>query len=125
MKFKFVAKHRVAWPVAMLCGALGVSRSGYYAWLDRAPSQRSVTHEKLGKIVKQSFIDSDRTYGARRVWRDVLAGGSNCGLHLVEKLMKRQALRARPWRRGLPKGDGDKLHPNKCPATSPVSAAFS
>lgn len=31
VKFEFVAKHRVIWPVAMLCGALGVARSGYYA----------------------------------------------------------------------------------------------
>ena len=108
MKFEFVAKHRGAWPVAMLCGALGVSRSGYYAWLERSPSERSVRHETLSRVVKQSFIESDRTYGARRVWRDVLASGSNCGLHLVEKLMQRQALRARPRRRGLPKDFGER-----------------
>jgi putative transposase len=29
VKFEFVAKHREIWPVAMLCGALGVSRSGH------------------------------------------------------------------------------------------------
>ncbi len=108
VKFVFVAKHRGIRPVAMLCGALGVSRSGYYAWLERAPSSRSVKHEALSKLVRQSFIDSDRTYGARRVWRDVLASGVNCGLHLVEKLMQRQALRARPRRRGLPKDAGER-----------------
>ena len=108
MKFEFVAKHRGIWPVAMLCGALGVSRSGYYAWLERPASQRSVKHEALSKVVRQSFIDSDRTYGARRVWRDVLASGANCGLHLIEKLMQRQALRARPRRRGLPKDAGER-----------------
>jgi len=108
VKFEFVAKHRGIWPVAMLCGALGVSRSGYYAWLERPASQRSVKHEALSKVVRQSFIDSDRTYGARRVWRDVLASGANCGLHLIEKLMQRQALRARPRRRGLPKDAGER-----------------
>lgn len=108
MKFEFVAKHRGIWPVAMLCEALGVSRSGYYAWLERPPSERSVKHEALSKVVRQRFIDSDRTYGARRVWRDVLASGVNCGLHLVEKLMQQQALRARPRRRGLPKDAGER-----------------
>jgi putative transposase len=34
--------------------------------------------------------------------------GVNCGLHLVERLMQRQALRARPRRRGLPKDAGER-----------------
>ena len=38
MIFGFVAKHRGIWPVAFLCGALGVSRSGFYAWLTTRPS---------------------------------------------------------------------------------------
>jgi len=41
MIFGFVAKHRGIWPVAFLCEALGVSRSGFYAWLTRGPSARS------------------------------------------------------------------------------------
>lgn len=77
-----------------------MSRSGY--WLERSPSPRSVKSEALSKLVRQSFIDSGRTYDARRVWRDVLASGVNCGLHVVEKPMRRQALRARPRPRGLP-----------------------
>jgi putative transposase len=56
-----------------------------------------------------SFVASDRTYGARRVWRDVLADGVSCGLHRVERLMRSQALRARPRRRGLPKDGGERL----------------
>jgi putative transposase len=59
--------------------------------------------------VRASFLASDRTYGARRVWRDVLAEGIACGLHKIERLMRVQALRARPRRRGLPKDEGDRL----------------
>jgi putative transposase len=50
-----------------------------------------------------------RTYGARRVRRDILADGVDCGLHRIERLMRAQALRARPRRRGLPKDDGQRL----------------
>jgi putative transposase len=103
-----MAKHRGVWPIVVMCEALGVSRGGFYYWLDRPPSQRSLTNEALAKQVKHSFVSSDRTYGARRIWRDVLASGLNCGLHLVEKLMQQQALRARPRRRGLPKDDGQR-----------------
>jgi putative transposase len=54
-------------------------------------------------------VGSARPYGARRVWRDVLAEGIDCGLYKVERLMKAQALRARPRRRALPKDEGQRL----------------
>jgi putative transposase len=75
MKFVFIAKHRTIWPVAWLCDALGVSRSGFHAWLTRPPSARSRSDEAVGQQVKASFAASDRTYGARRIWRDHGAGG--------------------------------------------------
>jgi len=87
--------------VAWLCNAMGVSRSGFHAWLNRSPSD-----ETVGQQIKASFLASDRTYGARRVWRDLLADGIECGLHRIERLMRQQALRARPRRRRLPKDEG-------------------
>jgi putative transposase len=102
MMFSFVAKHRGIWPVALICEALGVSRSGFYAWLTRSPSDRSRRDEALTVEVRRSFLDSDRTYGARRVWRDVLAAGLDCGLHAIERLMQANAMKARPRRRRLP-----------------------
>ena len=108
MTFGFIAKHRGVWPVSWLCEALGVSRSGFHAWLGRAPSARARSDEMLGARVRASFISSYRTYGARRVWHDVLAEGQPCGLHRIERLMRQQALKARPRRRGLPKDDGQR-----------------
>ncbi len=108
MKFGFVTKHRGAWPVLLMCEALGVSRSGFYAWLNRPRSQRSLDDEVMGGQVHHSFLGSDRTYGARRVWHDVLALGHRCGLHRIERLMRAQALRARPRRRGLPADRGER-----------------
>lgn len=108
MKFGFIAKHRGVWPVSWICEALGVSRSGFHAWLGRGPSARARSDEMLGARVRASFIASYRTYGARRVWHDVLAEGQPCGLHRIERLMRQQALKARPRRRGLPKDDGQR-----------------
>ena len=108
MKFGFIAKHRMVWPVAWLCDALGVSRSGFHAWLNRSPSARSRSDEELGAMIKASFMASDRTYGARRVWHDLLAEGVDCGLHRIERLMRLQGLRARPRRRRLPRDGGDR-----------------
>lgn len=108
MKFGFIAKYRAIWPAKWLCEALGVSRSGFHAWLTRLPSRRTREDEVLSVKVRASFLDSDRTYGARRVWHDVLAGGASCGLHRVERSMRAQALRARPRRRGLPTDNGER-----------------
>jgi putative transposase len=109
MRFAFIARHRSIWPVAWLCDALDVSRSGFHAWLIRSPSQRSLDDEVVGAKVYASFKASGRTYGARRVWRDVLTDGDSCGLHRIERLMRSQALRARPRRRRLPKDEGARL----------------
>src|SRR5262249_59917002 len=71
-------------------------------------SQRSRSDEELGAKVRASFSASDRTYGARRVWRDLLAEGLSCGLHRIERLMRVQALKARPRRRRLPPDLGER-----------------
>ena len=108
VKFAFIAKHRGIWPAGWLCGALGVSRGGFYAWLTRPRSRRSRSDEELGAKVRSSFLASDRTYGARRVWHDMLAEGVSCGLHRIERLMRLQALKARPRRRRLPPDLGER-----------------
>ena len=84
--FGFVAKHPAVWPVSWMCDAFSVSRSGLHAWPTRPRSARAIQDERLGAAVRASFVRSDRTYGARRVWHDVLAES---------------------WRRGRPK---DLLH---------------
>jgi putative transposase len=91
-----------------MCGALGVSRGGFYGWLTRPRSERSHSNEELAGKVRASFLASDRTYGARRVWHDLIAEGIGCGLHRIERLMRLQALKARPRRRRLPPDPGER-----------------
>jgi putative transposase len=108
VKFGFIAKHRNVWPAAWLCEALGVSRSGFHAWFNRGRCARSLADGAMMPAVRASFVGSARTYGARRVWRDVLAEGFACGLHRIERLMRANALRARPRRRALPRDDAQR-----------------
>ena len=49
VKFGFIAKHRGIWPAEWLCGALGVSRGGFYAWLTRPPSRRGRRRRTAGR----------------------------------------------------------------------------
>jgi putative transposase len=106
VRFGFIAKHRAVWPVRVLCEVLQVSKSGFYEWLSRPASERSRANEKLSGLIRQSFEASDRTYGSRRVWRDVVDWGTPCGINRVARLMKAAGLAARPKRRRAPHDTG-------------------
>ena len=69
MKCGFIVKHRGTWPVAMLCEALGVLRSGFYAWCIRPPIVRAQDDDALVVAMRQSFVASDRTYRADTLTR--------------------------------------------------------
>jgi putative transposase len=71
------------------------------------PGARSREDDAIMPAVRAS-------YGARRIWRDVLEAGFSCGLHKIERLMRAQALRARPRRRTLPKDDGERSASAPC-----------
>ncbi|MDP3895668.1 MAG: IS3 family transposase [Mesorhizobium sp.] len=91
-----------------------VQRSGFRRSLAsllcycRRQLPRRLLDGALVAVIDRSFKSSDRTYGARRVWHDILAEGLSCGLHRVERLMRENGLRARPRRRGLPKDTGER-----------------
>ena len=106
MKFGFAAKHRGIWPVYVLCEALGVSRSGFYAWRMRPESVRARTDAQILGTIRASFQLTDSTYGARRMLDDVRAAGHVCGRQRVARLMRSAALWARPRRRARPRDDG-------------------
>ena len=72
------------WTVNRMRGARGAASM---LGLTRPRSQRSRADEEFAAKVRASFLASDRTYGARRVWRDLLAKGLSCGLHRIERLM--------------------------------------
>ena len=86
MKFVFIAKHRSIWPVAWLCNALGVSRSGFHAWLNRAPAP-DPGRRGLGQQVRQALLPATgpmaHAGSGMTSWRR-----ASCGLHRIERLMK-------------------------------------
>ena len=106
MRFGFIAKHRGVWQVRQMCGTLGVSRAGFYEWLTRSPSERARANEQLLALIRTSFERSDKTYGARRIVRDVRDWGIGCSLNRVARLMLVAGLKARHKRRRLPTDHG-------------------
>ena len=55
------------WTISEMCRTLAVSRSGFYDWVDRAPSDRELTDRMLEVEIEAIWECSDRTYGVPRV----------------------------------------------------------
>jgi putative transposase len=72
---------------------LGVSRSGYYAWRSRPPSERARFDAVLSEKIETIHRNSRATYGAPRVHAELRALGIRCGRKRVARLMNRAKLR--------------------------------
>ena len=67
MKYAWIQEHRDLFPVARMCEILDVSKSGYYASVDRSPSPRAQRHEQISKAVRQVHAQSHGIYGSWKI----------------------------------------------------------
>jgi putative transposase len=105
-----------------MCRMLQVSHGGFYDWRSRGPSRRSVENARLTGLIRTSFLESDRTYGSPRVWRDLIDWGERCGIHRTARLMRAASLQARLKRRRRPIDEG--LRPEHMIAPNVLERAF-
>lgn len=98
MKFAFIAKYQQEYPVSLLCRVLEVSVSGYYAWKQRAPSQRQREDERLSLRIQQVHHASHQIYGSRRIRAELAAHGQSCGRKRVVRLMRKLGICSKPRR---------------------------
>jgi putative transposase len=100
--YHLIDAERANFPVCVLCKALGVSRSGYYAWRSGSPSKRSREDAALTAKIGEIHQRSRQTYGSPRVHAELRALGTRCGRKRVERLMRQAGLRGcmRGRRRG-------------------------
>jgi transposase InsO family protein len=78
-----------------MCQVLNVTRSGYYAWSQRPPSQRSQTNQALVALIRQVFQTSRSTYGSPRLHAYLRRQGVRCGHNRVARLMRLHGMVAR------------------------------
>ena len=71
-----------------MCETLQVSRSGYYDWVDRAPSTRQQANEALAQQIQAAFNASDNTYGMLRVRAQLRDDGIKASRKRVARLMR-------------------------------------
>lgn len=90
------------YPIAQLCLALGVSRSGFYAWKNHRPSQRAQEDTQLGAKIVVAHARSRRTYGSPRVREDLREDGVLVGRRRVARIMRQQNISGRSRTRRRP-----------------------
>ncbi|GAA0950906.1 IS3 family transposase [Nonomuraea longicatena] len=106
-KFSLIRAEEANFSLPMMCGLLGVSRSGYYEWKNRPLSAGRRRREDLKPLIEKVFAESGRTYGYRRVHAALARVGVKVDDELVRSLMRE--LRLTPVqvkrRRGLTVAD--------------------
>lgn len=106
-----IRAHLGQFGVALMCRALGVSRSGFYAWRRRGPGRRALDNQRLLLEIRAIHRESGRTYGSPRVHAELVAQGRSCARKRVERLMSEDGLRARKRRRFRRTTDSAHAHP--------------
>ena len=92
MKYRLIGAERAQHPVSLLCDVLGVSRSGFHAWLRRTPSKRWLSDVRLLELIHQVHRESDGTYGSPRIHAELRHRGVRVSRKRVERLMRRHGL---------------------------------
>ena len=83
MKFAFIEDHQDEFPIEAMCRVLEVSRSGYYAWQQRAESPTAQRQAELLEQIQQIHEESRQVYGSPRVYRELAAQGVKCSENTV------------------------------------------
>ena len=95
MSYQIIETNRQTGVVEVLCGALGVSVSGYYAWRRQEPSQRQQTDVLLLEAIRAVYQAGRGVYGSPRIHAALQHQGVPCSRKRVARLMHQHGLHSR------------------------------
>jgi transposase InsO family protein len=99
MRFRLIEDHRDVWPVRVMCDALSVSPSGFYAWRSRPEGPRKIANRELLADIRRVHAEHRGRYGAPRIHAELRAQGQSVSRKRVERVMRRHGIRAQVPRR--------------------------
>ena len=97
-----MSANQASFPIAAMARVLGVSKAGYYAWLQRPPSAHATADAALLKRIKTVHASSRQTYGAPRVHADLRGRGERHSRKRIARLMHEAGLVGASHRHGGP-----------------------
>ena len=99
MSFELIEAEKGNFPKALMCRALGLSRSGNHAFETRDPSNRDLENQRLDVLVAAIFAELGGRYGAPRIQKELRRRDHRTSRKRVAACLVRQGLQARPRRR--------------------------
>lgn len=95
MKYEFMQSHEGEFCMGRMSKMLEVSRSGYYSFSKRQPSQKKFEEERLLVKIKEVYETSRKTYGSPRIHAELKDQGENCSRQRVANLMRKAGIVAK------------------------------
>lgn len=87
--------HSKEFKIEKMAEVLGVSRGGYYEFIERKPTKRDLENEVLVEEIKKAHKNSRGLYGSPRLHAELRKQGEKCSRKRVSKLMKQEKIQAR------------------------------
>ncbi|EJK6509722.1 IS3-like element IS600 family transposase, partial [Escherichia coli] len=98
-KYALIEQWRQQFPIEAMCQVFGVSKSGYYNWVQHEPSDRKQSDERLKLEIKVAHIRTRETYGTRRLQTELAENGIIVGRDRLARLRKELRLRCKQKRK--------------------------
>jgi transposase InsO family protein len=102
MKYAFIERHKLVWPICVQCRVLLASVSGYHEHLARRAhiaKRRHLSDEALLVHISAVYAENRGAYGWPRIWRQLVAQGIRVGKLRVQRLMQKHGIQARGKRK--------------------------
>lgn len=90
---------RLGYSAPFLCGVLNVSVSGYYARLNKKPSNREVEDMRLGLEIQAVHKQTRETCGPERLQRELADHGIDVGVCRIRRIRKELGIRCKQKRK--------------------------
>jgi putative transposase len=99
VKYKFMKDNQNIYHVNSMSEVLKISRSSYYAWLNRPMSAREKYNRYLSERIRSIYEQRKRVYGCLRITAELKEEGFSCSKNRVARLMRKQGITAKTKRR--------------------------
>jgi putative transposase len=94
VKYALIYEHVGLYSITLMCRVLGVSRSGYYRWLERPISAREARRTEMEALIKDTYEAFEAMYGAPRLAKELTDLGHPCSVNYVAKIMSDHGIKA-------------------------------